>query len=268
MTGSLDVGAIELFLFDIDGVFLEGKREPRLLSGTKILPWLRAHDLPFRLVTNTSTHPRGFLVETLRSHGVDVREDEIHAALEVTVGVAARRFPGGRCHVVGEPGMSAAAAAAGLVEVDDAPADVVLVGLTRYANYELLSAAARCLKGGAQLLACHRNRMWIDERGPSLSCGPWLAALEYATGVRAEWFGKPSAAFYGEACRSLGLPPSAALMIGDDPEADVAGAQGAGIAGGLVLSGKTNRADLAASGVTPDLVLECVDDLVDLLERT
>ena len=268
MTGSLDVGAIELFLFDIDGVFLEGKREPRLLSGTKILPWLRAHDLPFRLVTNTSTHPRGFLVETLRSHGVDVREDEIHAALEVTVGVAARRFPGGRCHVVGEPGWGAAAAAAGLVEVDDAPADVVLVGLTRYANYELLSAAARCLKGGAQLLACHRNRMWIDERGPSLSCGPWLAALEYATGVRAEWFGKPSAAFYGEACRSLGLPPSAALMIGDDPEADVAGAQGAGIAGGLVLSGKTNRADLAASGVTPDLVLECVDDLVDLLERT
>lgn len=209
MTETLDLGAIGLFLFDIDGVFLEGKREPRLISGTRILTRLRERGTPFRLVTNTSTHPREFLAETLTRHGIDVRAEEIHAALEVTVGVAARRFPGGRCHVVGEPGMRAAAEAAGLVPVDDAPADVVLVGLTRFADYELLSAAARCLVGGAQLLACHRNRMWVDEGGPSLSCGPWLAALEYATGAEAEWFGKPSAAFYAEARRPLGVPARA-----------------------------------------------------------
>ena len=265
MTPGLDPTSVRLFLFDIDGVFLEGKKDPRLVSGTRILPALRERGLPFRLVTNTSTHPREFLAETLTNKGIEVRPEEIHAALEVTVGVAARRFPGGNCLVVGEPGMREAAAAAGLVIVDDAPAAVVLVGLTRFADYELLSAAARCLKDGAHLLACHRNRMWIDEKGPSLSCGPWLAALEYATGAKAEWFGKPSAAFYGEACRDLGVPASATLMIGDDPESDVAGAQRAGMAGGLVLSGKTDRDDLSRSGVTPDLVLERVDDLADLL---
>lgn len=265
MTRPLDLNAIELFLFDVDGVFLEGKREPRLVSGTRILPRLWERGTPFRLVTNTSTHPREFLAEALTGHGVDVRPQEIHAALEVTVGVAARRFPGGHCHVVGEPGMRAAAVDAGLVPVDDAPADVVLVGLTRFADYELLSAAARCLKGGAQLLACHRNRMWIDEQGASLSCGPWLAALEYATGVEAEWFGKPSEAFYEEACRELGVPASEILMIGDDLESDVAGAQRAGMAGGLVLSGKTSRRDLARSDVTPDLILDQIDDLADRL---
>jgi HAD superfamily hydrolase (TIGR01450 family) len=266
MTRSLGLNAIELFLFDVDGVFLEGKRDPRLVSGSRILPRLWERGTPFRLVTNTSTHPREFLAEALTGHGIDVRPREIHAALEVTVGVAARRFPGGRCHVVGEPGMRAAAVDAGLVPVDDAPADVVLVGLTRFADYELLSAAARCLKGGAQLLACHRNRMWIDEKGASLSCGPWLAALEYATGVEAEWFGKPSEAFYEEACRELGVPASAILMIGDDLESDVVGAQRAGMAGGLVLSGKTSRRDLARSDVTPDLILDQIDDLADRLD--
>ncbi len=265
MIHPLDLASIGLFLFDIDGVFLAGKKAPQLISGTRILSALRERGLPLRLVTNTSTHPREFLAETLTGHGIEVRPGEIHAALEVTVGVAARRFPGGRCHVVGEPGMREAAAVAGLIPVDDAPADVVLVGLTRFADYELLSAAARCLDGGAQLLACHRNRMWVDERGPSLSCGPWLAALEYATGAEAEWFGKPSAAFFAEACRETGVPAAATLMIGDDPESDVAGAQRAGMAGGLVLSGKTDREDLARSGVTPDLVLEQVDDLVERL---
>lgn len=261
----LDLASIRLFLFDIDGVFLAGKEAPRLISGARILPALRQRNLPFRLVTNTSTHPRRFLAETLQGHGVQVTDDDIHAALEVTVGVAARRFPGGRCCVVGEPGMAQVAAAAGLRVVDDAPADVVLVGLTRFAGYADISAAARCLRAGAELLACHRNKMWVDEAGQSLSCGPWVAALEYATGARSEMFGKPSAAFYQEAYQPLGVEPGQVLMVGDDPESDVRGAQRAGLAGALVLSGKTSREDLEQSQVEPDLVLDEIDDLVDLL---
>ncbi len=261
----IDLTRIGLFLFDIDGVFIAGKKDPVLLSGTRVLPYLRERGLPFRLVTNTSTHPREHLAGTLSELGVEVRPRDIHSALETTVAVAARRFPGGRCFVVGEQGMRDVTEAAGLTLVDDAPADVVLVGLTREADYDLLSAAARCLKGGATLLACHRNRMWLDAAGPCLSCGPWLAALEYATGAQAEWFGKPAEAFYAEARRPLGVGAAATLMIGDDPESDVAGAQRVGMVGGLVLSGKTTPEDLEGSGVTPDLVLGEVDELVGLL---
>jgi len=157
------------------------------------------------------------------------------------------------------------AAAAGLQVVQDAPADVVLVGLTRFADYAALSAAARCLRGGAELLACHRNKMWVDEPGHSLSCGPWVVALEYATGARGEMFGKPSAGFYEEAYRPYGVEPGQVLMVGDDPTADVQGPQDLGLHGALVLSGKTSREELEASGVEPDLVLDEIDDLVALL---
>jgi HAD superfamily hydrolase (TIGR01450 family) len=262
MTASSDLAHIRLFLFDIDGVFLAGKSPPRLVSGTRVVPALRQRHLPFRLVTNTSTDTREQLAEGLRGHGIAVEPSDIHSALDVTVRTAAARYPAGRCFVFGEPGLGRAAAAAGLELVEGPPADVVLVGLNRFGDYRRLSQAARCVRQGAALLGCHRNRMWHDDDGPAVSCGPWLAALEQATGSTAEIFGKPSSAFYADAQRPFGIGPEATLMVGDDLEGDIAGAQRLGMRTALVLTGTTSR-DAAAA----DWVLAQVDDLVSLLPQ-
>ena len=267
MAQSFDLSRIALFLFDIDGVFLAGKSPPRRVSGTRILPALRRRGLPFRLVTNTSTDPRTEVASNLCAQGIEVAAEDIHSALEVTVHAAAERFPRGRCFVFGEPGLGQAAAAAGLELVAGPPADVVLVGLNRFGDYRRLSLAARCLRQGAALLGCHRNKMWHDDDGPAVSCGPWLAALEQASGARAEIFGKPSAGFYAEARAPFGTAPEATLMVGDDLEADIAGAQRLGMAAALVLTGKTTRMALEASAIKPDGVLAEVDDLVELLPQ-
>lgn len=261
----MDIGSIELFLFDIDGVFLAGKRSPTLVSGRRVLPELRRRGLPFRLVTNTSTDPPQVLVDTLARLGVEVRAEEIHSALTATVRAAVRRFPQGRCFVVGEDGLRQAAEAAGLRPVSAPPAELVLLGLSRQVDYELLSHAARCLKSGAALLGCHRNRMWLDDDGPALSCGPWLAALEHATGVSATVYGKPERAFFEAALAPFEVAAARTLMVGDDLEADIAGAQQAGLQAALALTGKTNREALAGLRTTPDLVLAQVDDLVEML---
>lgn len=261
----MDLTTIELFLFDIDGVFLAGKEQPRLVSGSRILPALRIRTIPYGLVTNTSTHGCQHLADNLSALGLEVAAAEIHSALDVTIGVAAERFPSGRCFVVGEQGMREAAVAQGLVVVDRPPADVVVVGLTRSAHYDLLSRAARCLLDGAALLGCHRNRLWVDDDGKALSCGPWLAALEYATGTQAEIFGKPSQAFFDQVRAPLGVEAAATLMVGDDPEADIAGAQAAGMRAVLVLTGKTDRDAAARLTVRPDAIVDEVDDLVSLL---
>jgi HAD superfamily hydrolase (TIGR01458 family) len=262
----VDLANLCLFLFDIDGVFLEGKEQPRLLSGRRIVAALRKRTIPFRLVTNTSTHSPEQIAATLGRLGVQVEVDQIHSAVETTVAVAARRFPAGRCFAVAEPPVCALLEAAGLRLVQEAPADVVVVALCRNADYQMLSAAARCVLQGATLLACHRNRVWLDEKGYALSAGPWAAALEYATQAQAEIFGKPTAAFYDEARRPFGVAAAQTLMIGDDVVADVRGAQNAGLRAGLVLTGKTRRDELDRLSAQPDLVLEQVDDLADLLD--
>ena len=90
----------------------------------------------------------------------------------------------------------------------------------------------------------------------ALDCGAFVAGLEYATSKEALIAGKPSAAFFEGALRSLGNPPAGDVaVIGDDLWSDVEGAQRAGLRGWLVRTGKFRQDVLAASGIVPDRIL-------------
>src|SRR5690606_28263495 len=90
--------------------------------------------------------------------------------------------------------------------------------------------------------------------------GPFVVALEYATGLTPRVFGKPAATFFQVAADSLGLDSGELLMIGDDIQGDVGGAQEAGLRAILVKTGKFRSEDLQGK-VRPDAVLESVAEL-------
>lgn len=117
-----------------------------------------------------------------------------------------------------------------------------------YFTYERLNAAFRLLLDGAPLLAIARNRYFRRDEGLSLDMGPFVAALEYATGVEAELYGKPSPAFFREALEHLGHAPGETLMVGDDVESDVLGALDPGLHATLVRTGKYHRGDESGLG--------------------
>ena len=48
------------------------------------MAWLRAEGIPFRLITNTTTHTRVELAATLRDAGFDVTTDEVVTAVVAT----------------------------------------------------------------------------------------------------------------------------------------------------------------------------------------
>jgi ribonucleotide monophosphatase NagD (HAD superfamily) len=52
---------------------------------------------------------------------------------------------------------------------------------------------------GAELIALQKNRFWQLADGLSLDVGPFVAALEYATGRPATVVGSPAAAFFEQA---------------------------------------------------------------------
>ena len=116
--------------------------------------------------------------------------------------------------------------------------------------------------GGAQLIALGKTRYWLASDGLRLDAGPFVAALEYATGQEAFLLGKPSPGFFQLAVDDLGLAPEQVAMVGDDVDVDVAGAQQAGMVGILVCTGKFRSHDLCGP-VKPDLVVDSVADLVD-----
>ncbi|HEU5305029.1 MAG TPA: HAD-IA family hydrolase, partial [Gemmatimonadales bacterium] len=137
---------------------------------------------------------------------------------------------------------------------------VVMLGdLGERWSYALLQEAFEYLMAGAALLALSRDRYWLRGRRLALDAGPFVAALEYASGKAAAVAGKPSPAFYAAALRSLGLEPTTpAAMVGDDLWSDIRGAQEAGLQGWLVRTGKFREDALRNSGITPDRVIDSI----------
>jgi HAD superfamily hydrolase (TIGR01458 family) len=240
-------------LVDLDGTLYVGD-EP-VEGAREAIDRLKSSGLMLRYVTNTTRKPRRAVCEHLRSLGFEVEEAEIFTPARAAVGLIGDKscFP-----LVDESLLE------DLEEVtlaEDRP-DYVLVGdLGEGFTYTRLNAAFRCLMDGAELIALQKNRYWRKEDGLSLDAGPFVAALEYASGKSATVIGKPEKGFFRLALEDLGLGPHEVAMVGDDAEADVTGAQTAELKGILVKTGKYRS---EAEG-TPDLILESFAGLPEVL---
>ena len=100
----------------------------------------------------------------------------------------------------------------------------------------------------------------MSGNGIALDVAPFIVALEHASARKPLVFGKPSAAFFRAAADRLRMSPGQILMIGDDIETDVAGAQAAGLGSALVRTGKYRATDLNHA-IRPEVVFDSVSEL-------
>ena len=251
------------FLFDLDGtLYTDAGPIP---GAVEALAELRRRGVPFRCVTNTTRRSRRLLAERLAGYGLVVEPAEIITA--VMSGVALLRSRGVRrvaAYVATETLEDLAA-----FDLGSARPEVVVVGdLGEAWDFEKLNQAFHHLMDGADLLALQRDRYWLKGDALALDAGPFVAALEYATGKTAKVCGKPSADFYQAAVATLpaavAAHPRDVVMVGDDVWGDVQGAQQAGLTAWMVRTGKFRDDVLAASGITPDRIMSSVAELPDL----
>ena len=259
----IDSPAMAAILLDVDGV-LHVSGEP-IAGASAAVGRLREAGHRLRFVTNNTTRSRRTLAEELRGIGFRLADDE----LQTTPRVAARVLAGKR--VLALTMRSIADDLDGL-ELVAADADVVLLGgadeapeTTDVFSYPNLARAFAELQAGAELHCLHKNRWWQTAGGPLLDAGAFVAGLEYAAQVEATVLGKPSAAYFHAALEALDADAEDAWMVGDDVEADIAGAKSIGLGTALVRTGKFREEQLARSGVEPDLVLSSIAELPEAL---
>ena len=252
-------------VFDMEGVLHVGY-EP-LPGAVQALATLDAAGLPHVILTNTTSKTRASISERLGAMGMPYPADRIVTAGSATVAFLQRRHRGKRVLLLAEPGAFAEVAACGgldLVE-DWREAEVVcLGGPDASITYAHLQEAFRALMEGAAFVAMQRNRWWPTPDGPGLDAGIFVKGLEYATDRRATVIGKPAAGAYRAALAVLGVQAADAMMVGDDPIADLATAHRIGMRTCLVRSGKgstfatpwpTAELDLAGVGELPAALL-------------
>lgn len=249
------------FLIDLDGVVWIGRD---LIPGAaEALRELAGRGTEFVFVTNNPGRPRVDYAERLREAGVDVGEDRIVTAGESTARLALELAGrGAGAFVIGAEAFHDTIAGAGLRPLTgDAAreARIVVVSGHRDFDYEELLTATLAIQGGAKLVATSRDPTLPMPGGAWPGTGAVLAAVETASGARAEIGGKPEHHLFDLARERLGERERVA-MVGDRIASDIEGGRRAGLDTVLVLSGATARAD--ADAAAADHVL---DDLAGLL---
>jgi HAD superfamily hydrolase (TIGR01458 family) len=240
-------------LIDLDGTLYT--EDGPIPGAHEALARLEAAGVPYRYVTNTTRKPKREIVCRLRALGFQARENMIFAPATA----ANAMLEGKKCYTLVAEALLEDLP--GIVPTDEA-AEYVLVGdLGRAFDYARLNVAFRHLMDGAQLVALQRNRFWQEADGLSLDAGPFVVALEYASGSTATVVGKPERAFFEAALRDLGLEAKEVAMVGDDAESDVAGAQRAGLLGVQVQTGKYRPGTVGK----PDAEIESIARLSEAL---
>ena len=257
MASLAQIGAV---LLDLDGVlYVEGELLP---GAERAVERLRGAGMGLRFVTNTTAHSRTKTLQKLRGFGIELDEDEL-----VTPAALARRH----CEQAGHSTVAlimndeVKSDFEGLAEAEEDVDAVIMGDLGEQFGFPILNRAFRLVMGGAELVALQKNRFWLTADGLSLDAGPFVAAIEYATGKEAFVVGKPAAGFFDMVLGDLGAERSAVAMVGDDVETDIGGALDAGVAAVLVRTGKYREDFVRESGIEPTATIDSITDLPQLL---
>ena len=291
MSSTTAGGRLRAVLLDLDGVMYDGERA--IPGAAESIQWLQANGVPYLFVSNTTSRPRAALASKLAACGVPARAEGILTPAAAVASWLAREMAGEAPPLPGvsrgvrpiRAGQTAPAAdAAGgkgvalfvpqATHVDFAGLPLLAPGAQTGAGYVVvgdlgeewtfaqLNRAFRLLMANpaALLIALGMTRYWKAEDGLRLDAAPFVAALQHASGRVPVVFGKPEASFFMAALDTLGQPPNAVALVGDDIVTDVGAAQRAGLRGVLVRTGKYQSADLER-GVVPYAVIDSIADL-------
>jgi HAD superfamily hydrolase (TIGR01450 family) len=252
------------FILDLDGcVWIGGEATPRVVEA---LDELRAAGKPVAFATNNAFESGEDLVAALWKIGLRASLQDV-----VTVGGAMQHLladtrTGRTAFVIGSPAMLRHVRDAGLKVLNNTDlasrAEVVVVGGNTNLVYDDLRNATQAVVRGADLLATARDPTYPQPDGLWPGTGAILAAVEYATGVRAQIVGKPEPQLFLTALDRLG--DGRTLVIGDRVRSDLAAAAAAQLDAALVRSDGSDHDQLAGFDPQPVAV---ADTLAELLSR-
>ncbi len=252
---------------DLDGTLYLGKSLfPYTIA---FLEALQRMEIGYTFFTNNSSRSDWQYVTRLREMGIDAALDDIYTSAHATIDVLRSDYPEvTRLFLLGTQGLRDQFYEAGYVICDKAP-EAVVIGYDTELVYDRLCRAAWWIQQGCPFIATHPDLVCPTDRPLVLpDCGAICKLLEAATGRAPDAVpGKPDPAMLNGLRRRLGMNRSSIAMVGDRLYTDIAMARHAGVPGILVLSGETSRDELATAADQPDVVVEHVGRLPDMLKK-
>jgi len=237
-----------------------------LLPGAhEFIQLLSSRDIQYFFLTNNSSRSRVDYVEKLKELGLEVSAERILTSGEAAASTLASRGESSRIYLVGTPSLQREFIDHGF-ELSDEDPDTVVLGFDTTLTYEKLSRLCSLVRKGTPYIATHPDLNCPTANGPIPDIGATIAFVEASTGrAPDEIIGKPFQPMLAVILVRTGLSPAQICMVGDRLYTDVAMGQH-GLRTVLVLSGETQRGDLAGSPHKPDLVVSGIGELAQLIK--
>ena len=244
----------------MDGVFIQsGNLLPGALETVNIL---KAKNIPFRFLTNTTTKSKKTLHKQLNRLGIKCEEKHIFSA-----GFAGIRtiidMGGPSCKLYISDDLKEDYK---VFNLNNSSPELIVIGDYKKWDTNLLNQAFNYVMAGANILALHVGKYYKTDTGFKLDAGAFVKAIEYSTGKKAIVVGKPNTLFFQEALHDLKLTQNDVLMIGDDLYNDIYGAQRLNIKGILVKTGKYSPENIQDYTTTPDGIIDSIGEIAKILE--
>lgn len=231
---------IDVLLADLDGVVYRG--DDAIPHAVESLNRAQA-SLRVGYLTNNASRTDATVASHLTALGLTVAPSDVVTSPQAAVKLLAELVePGSRILVVGGDGLVTEVERAGFVVVrsaDDAPA-AVIQGFAPHVAWTDLAEAAYALRApdgadGIPWVATNTDWTIPQARGTAPGNGTLVSAVHTAVGRLPVVAGKPERAIFDAAATRFAA--SAALVIGDRLDTDIVGANRAGMASALVLTG-------------------------------
>jgi 4-nitrophenyl phosphatase len=248
-------------IIDLDGTVYTGK-DP--IGGVvEAIQTLRDAGFQLLFLTNAAVRSRQSYSEKLAELGIRATPDEILTSGAVTAEYLSHNHPQCTSLVIGEDPLRNELCRVGINLTDDPDvADVLVVSLDRDITYDSLTLALRTLDSETLFVATNPDSTRPGEDGELPSTGAIIGAIRGMTGHDPDIIpGKPSQVTADVAQRMLDIPPGNCLLIGDRLDTDIKMGRSAGITTVLVLSGVTTKSDLRVTDMSPDYVLDSLQDI-------
>jgi HAD superfamily hydrolase (TIGR01450 family) len=238
--GATPLDGVDLLLADLDGVVYRGDDGiPHAVESIN-----RAQTaIRVGYLTNNASRTDATVAAHLSSLGLSVAPEDVVTSPQAAVKLLADLVePGSRILVVGGDGLVTEVEHAGFTVVrsaDDAPA-AVIQGFAPHVAWTDLAEAAFALRardGAPEIPWVATNTDWTipQARGTAPGNGTLVSAVHTAVGRLPVVAGKPERAIFEAAATRFAA--SAPLVVGDRLDTDILGANRAGMASALVLTG-------------------------------
>ena len=256
---------MEGFIIDLDGTVYKGKQA--IAGAMESIAHLKASGKRLVFLSNRGNISRRMCHDKLLGMGVAVEEEEILLTSTVTARYLSAHDKGCSVWVLGEQGLKDELMLEG-IRMAERPeeADWLVITLHETLTYKELNDAFRAVRHGARIIATNSDKTFPGDEGDSIDVAGMIGAIVSTTDQEVEVvIGKPSSLMAEAALEVLGLPPERCVVIGDSLISDIGLGKQAGMHTALVLTGSVKREEAERSEVRPDLILNSIDDLKQLV---